>query len=141
MSKVRNLMRIENPPGYIVFHVGGNDLEYVKVGFLRNRIKNIIRKIRALLPNTRIIWLEIPPRNQWGYSQNHDAMNRARKRINSSIGAFVLQLGGYYIQYPDIALDVQFLKRDVVHLTDLGNEIFLNTLQGALESFVLSVSS
>ena len=68
-------------------------------------------------------------------------MNRARKRINSSIGAFVLQLGGYHIQYPDIVLDVQFLKRDGVHLTDLGNEIILNTLQGVLESFVLSVSS
>ena len=68
-------------------------------------------------------------------------MNRARKRINSSIGAFVLQLRGNYVQYPDIALDVQFLKRDGVHLTDLGNEIFLNTLQGALESFMLSVSS
>jgi hypothetical protein len=66
---VRNLMRVENPPGYIVLHVGGNDLGYVKVGFLRNRIKNIIRKIRILLPNTRIIWSEILPRNQWGYSQ------------------------------------------------------------------------
>lgn len=66
---------------------------HVKVGFLRNRIKNIIRKIRALLPNTRIIWSEILPRNQWRYSQNHDAMNRARKRINSSIGDVVLQLG------------------------------------------------
>jgi hypothetical protein len=63
---VRNLMRVENPPGYIVLHVGGNDLGYVKVGFLRNRIKNIIRKIRILLPNTRIIWSEILPRNQWG---------------------------------------------------------------------------
>lgn len=140
MVKIRNLIRVENSPGYLVLHIGGNDLGHVKVGFLRNRIKNIMRKIRALLPNTRIIWSEILPRNQWRYSQNHDAMNRARKRINSSIGAFVLKLGGYYVQYPDIALDVLFLKRDGVHLTDLGNEIFLNTLQGALESFVLSLS-
>ena len=66
---VRNFMRVENPPGYIVLQVGGNDLGYVKVGFLRNRIKNIIGKIRILLPNTRIIWSEILPRNQWGYSQ------------------------------------------------------------------------
>ena len=93
MSKVRNLKRVENLPGYIVLHVGGNGLGYVKVGFLRNRIKNIIRKFRALLPNTRIIWSEILPRNQWRHSKNHAAMNRARKRINSSIGAFDLQLG------------------------------------------------
>ena len=58
-----------------------------------------------------------------------------------SIAQFCLTIGGYYIQYPDIALDVQFFKRDGVHLTDLGNEIFLNTLQGALEFIVLSVSS
>jgi lysophospholipase L1-like esterase len=119
-------MRVENPPGYIVLHVGGNDLGYVKVGFLRNRIKNIIRKIRILLPNTRIIWSEILPRNQWGYSQKE------------SIAAFVLQLGGYYIQYPDIALEMQFFKRDGVHLTDLGNEIFLNILHGALVLCVVS---
>ena len=93
MSKVRNLKRVENLPGYIVLHVGGNGLGYVKVGFLCNRIKNIIRKFRALLPNTRIIWSEILPRNQWRYSKNHAGMNRARKRINSSIGAFDLQLG------------------------------------------------
>jgi len=31
MSKVGNLMRVENPPGYIVLHVEGNDLGYVKV--------------------------------------------------------------------------------------------------------------
>ena len=33
MSKVKNLMRVENPPGYIFLHVGGNDLGYVKVDF------------------------------------------------------------------------------------------------------------
>ena len=72
-------MRVENPPGYIVLHVGGNGLGYVKVRFLRYRIKNIIRKIKALLPNTRIIWSEILHRNQWRYSQNHDAMNVLEK--------------------------------------------------------------
>jgi hypothetical protein len=39
--------------------------------------------------------------------------------------------GGYYIHYPDIRKTAQFISADGVHLTALGNGIFLNTLQGA----------
>jgi hypothetical protein len=36
--------------------------------------------------------------------------------------------GGYYIHYPDIRKTAQFISADGVHLTGLGNGIFLNTL-------------
>jgi hypothetical protein len=39
--------------------------------------------------------------------------------------------GGYYIHYPDIRKTAQFISADGVHLTALGNGIFLNTLQGS----------
>jgi lysophospholipase L1-like esterase len=45
---------------------------------------------------------------------------------------------GYYIHYPDIRKTAQFISADGVHLTALGNGIFLNTLQGALEKLILS---
>jgi hypothetical protein len=73
-----------NPAIIIAVLLVRNDLEHVKVGFLRNRIKNIIRKIKALLPNTRIIWSEILHTNQWRYSQNHDAMNVLEKESQIS---------------------------------------------------------
>ena len=43
---------------------------------------------------------------------------------------------GYYIHYPDIRKTAQFISADGVHLTALGNGIFLNTLQGALEKLI-----
>ena len=63
-----------------------------------------------------------------------------RIRINSAIASFVLENGGHYIKYPDILHNSTFLKEDGVHLTDLGNDIFLNNLQGALEMFICSGS-
>jgi len=44
--------------------------------------------------------------------------------------------GGYYIHYPDIKCDDNFLKEDGVHLTSLGNEVFLNIIQGAIGTFL-----
>ncbi|CAC5404273.1 unnamed protein product [Mytilus coruscus] len=74
-------------------------------------------------------------------SESHDGMMTCRLRINSAIASFVLQHEGHYIKYPDIFPTSTFLKKDGVHLTDLGNDIFLNTLQGALEMFICSGSS
>jgi hypothetical protein len=45
-------------------------------------------------------------------------------------------MGGGYIHYPDLKPNTTFLIPDGVHLTPLGNELFLNTIQGALEVFV-----
>ena len=67
-------------------------------------------------------------------------MMACRIRINSAIASFVLENGGHYIKYPDILHNSTFLKEDDVHLTDLGNDIFLNNLQGALEMFICSGS-
>lgn len=137
MPKIRNLSKVEDSPDFIVIHVGGNDLGTVKVGFLRNRIKNIIRKILDMHPNVRIVWSAILPRFEWRYAHNCDAIETARLRINSSIGAFVIKMGGHYIKYTDIEMNKLLFKNDGVHLSETGTDIFLNTLQGSLELFVL----
>ena len=108
----------------------------VKVGYLRNRIKNCINTLSQKIPQTKIVWSQILPRLKWRYSDNMKAMEAARVRINSTIATFVIKNGGHYIKYPDILPSELFIQPDGVHLSDLGNNIFLNTLQGALESFV-----
>lgn len=42
-SLIRMMKRFEDPPHFLILRVSGNDLGAVKVGFLRNNIKNIIR--------------------------------------------------------------------------------------------------
>lgn len=137
MTKIRNLARVEDTPDYIVLHVGGNDLGTVKVGTLRNDIKLIVRMILNRFPNVRLVWSEILPRLNWRYAREPDAMERARKKLNSCIGAYMIRKGGHYLRYSDIDADYTCLKTDGVHLTEIGNDMFLNTLQGALELFVL----
>ena len=90
------------------------------------------------LPNTTIIWSQILPRLKWRYSANQTAMHESRYRMNNYIASFVTKLGGHYIRYPDICRNYTFLKSDEVHLTPVGNDIFLNILQGAIEYFMSS---
>lgn len=77
------------------------------------------------------------PRLTWRYSANIDAMDRSRQRINSSLASYIIRHGGHYIRYPDISPNSTFICQDGVHLTDIGNYIFLNTIQGALEAFLV----
>ena len=79
--------------------------------------------------------LRFLPRLKWRYSENLRAMNRCRNRVNSSIASFLMKNYGSYIRYPEIKANEK-LYEDGVHLSSLGNEIFLNTLQGGIESIV-----
>jgi lysophospholipase L1-like esterase len=51
-----------------------------------------------------------------------------------------MKYSGSYIRYPEIKANEKFFE-DGVHLASLGNEIFLNTLQGGIESIVENWSS
>lgn len=130
------MLNYEDPPTYLILHLAGNDIGSMKVGYLRNVIKKCLNGLRQILPNTTIVWSQILHRLSWRYSENLEAMQRSRYRINNSIAAFVLKNGGCYIRHPDILPNHIFLKEDGVHLTNLGNDIFLNNLQGGLELFL-----
>lgn len=130
---IRLLMTLDALPSYIVVHVGGNDLGDTRFGFLVYRVKRFLSWLSLKLPNTMLIWSQILPRTHWRFSSNVKAMERLRKRLNSTIGAYMKKHGGAYIRYPDIKNSSRFLLPDGVHLSSLGNEIFLNNLQCGLE--------
>ncbi|XP_063423642.1 uncharacterized protein LOC134707625 isoform X4 [Mytilus trossulus] len=135
-GQLRTMKKYEDPPHFLVLHVAGNDLGSSKVGFLRNEIKNIIRWIMKEFPKSKLIWSQILTRLKWRHSDDHKAMDLCRYRINNSIAAFIVSCGGYYIKHPDIHADQIFFESDGVHLSSLGNELWLNILQGAMEHFI-----
>lgn len=136
-SVIRTMLRYEAPPAYIVLHIGGNDIGNEKVGYLRNRIKVILRSIKRKMPDTIIIWSQILPRSSYRYSDNIKAMEKCRYRINNSIAKFVLTMGGKYIRHPDLFQNRSYLyEKDGVHPTKLGYELFLKDIQGGIEQFV-----
>lgn len=134
-QQITTMMKYEDPPTFIVIHIGGNDIGASKVGHLRNDVKNVLTWVARNLPNTLIIWSQILPRINWRYSENSDAMERCRYRVNNYVASFVIRNGGAYIRYPEIKVNNTFICSDGVHLTHLGNDVFLSTLQGAIENF------
>ena len=71
---------------------------------------------------------------------NNEAMEKTRKRLNSYAATRTIGMGGAYITYPNIYLAyTELWSADGIHLSNVGNERFLNSLQHALENIVLHV--
>jgi hypothetical protein len=61
-------------------------------------------------------------------------MEKAWYRVSNNVAIYFLKKGGRYIRYPDITRDCGFFRDDGIHLLDIGNNIFINTVQGRLET-------
>jgi len=135
--QIRIMLQFEDPPSYLVVHVGGNDIGKEKIGYLRNNLLLFLRTIQRKLPNTIIVWSQILPRRSYRFSTNNKAMEKCRYRLNNSIAKFVLEkMGGRYIRHPELFRSWSLFEDDGVHLTSCGNNLFLNDLQGGLECFI-----
>ena len=122
------------PPAMIIIQLGSNDLGTCKSIDL---IQNI--EMCLLLHSTRIIWSDILMRKYWHCAHNGTAIERARKRINSAVNKFVKNDGHCVIHHPNIrAREKNFYRFDGTHLSDIGVDIYLNNIQGAVETFMSS---
>ena len=133
-------MQYEDPPNFIMLHVGENDTGNVKLGLIQLQLEILISWIAKQMPYAKIIFSQLLPRLSWRYSENNSKMEKCRRRINSAIASFIVKNGGYYIYYPDIKADNQSLVPDVVHLDELENNILHNIIQGAIETFIYNES-
>ena len=69
------------------------------------------------------------PRINWRFSQDNNAMEKGRYRVNNAVASYVLRMGGLYIRYPEINRFSNLFATDGVHLSTVGNNIFLNKIQ------------
>ncbi|XP_034330884.2 uncharacterized protein [Magallana gigas] len=143
-TTVSSMLIANKQPTILIIHCGGNN-----IGDPQNTLKGIqkfmkltLSKIADLLPNTVIVWSHILPRSNWRQSLSTIEGENSRRRINSAIATFVLKkLNGASIKYPDIQITQKRLFRlDGVHLSDLGNNIYINSLKNAIVHFVTSSS-
>ncbi|VDI62701.1 Hypothetical predicted protein [Mytilus galloprovincialis] len=120
-------------PHALILHCGGNDIGNVPCGALLYHIKFTIAILSQMLPNCSLIWSSILPRRSWRYSSDDHAMEVTRKRINRGVRSYILKHGGYVIKYPDFDdRHPALYSDDGVHLSFIGNDIFLNQIQSAL---------
>lgn len=136
-QKINLLSKLSAEPDVIVIHCGGNDIGFTPLTEMFSTFKSLLFFLQSRFSKTRLIWSQILPRMKWRYSQDSAAMNRSRIRFNSFAAKSVLNCGGGYIKYPDILpISVNLFLPDQVHLSEVGNNVFLNTLQGGLEQII-----
>ena len=129
--------RVNPMPKYIVLHFGGNDIGLVSLGLLRHQIKDTLKRIQICFPDVILIWSDILPRSSWRESINVKAMDQARRRLNRDMCYFLTALGHKVMKHTDFHYNESTLLHvDGVHLSFIGNDIFLNSVQGALETFI-----
>ena len=135
----KTLLQIEYAPNYFVLHAAGNDVGRISCLDLCNKLigpEGIIDQLRILMPYTTIVWSCILPRLQWRYSRNTKAMENVRIRVNRELIRFMKITGGKAIRYPDFHDKSPSLFSDGTHLSFIGNDIFVNTIQSAFEMFI-----
>ena len=98
--------------------------------------------LKVLLPNVKIIWSEILQRKYWHYVTVGKSLEKSRKRVNPAVKNLILRVGGYVIRHHNIReRAIKIYRFDGTHLSNVGINVYLNTFQRALESFLLSVSA
>ena len=137
---IKGMLIIHGYPSAIIIHCAGNDIGDVPLGLLLYNMKQtFLSLIVDILPGIPIIWSSILPRITWRYSSSSNKMERTRKRVNRAIRSFLLKRNCYIIKYPDFDDKLQGLfANDGVHLSFIGLDLFINTIQGAVETFIVN---
>ena len=127
------------PPNYLVIHLGSNDLTTIKLKDLMSNIECSVLRLKTLLPRTKLIWSDILQRCYWHGATSQVKIEKTRIRINSFARGLVLKEGGFTIRHQTITVkEIALYRNDGVHLSNVGNAIFLNDIQGGLESIILA---
>lgn len=83
----------------------------------------------------KLVWSQLLPRANWRFSNNVRAMEKVRRRINRYGASTIIRLGGGYIEHQALVasnLSPEFYDNDGVHLSELGNDLFLAKLRAGV---------
>ena len=77
-------------PGRYNVALWGNSIGTMSLRHLQKFMKVTIVNIQNALPNSKIVWSQILPRNYYRRMFSHHAAEKARVRINSSLSNFIM---------------------------------------------------
>lgn len=127
------------PPNYMVIHLGSNDLTNLKTKDLICNIECSILRLRTLYPQIKLIWSDILQRCYWHGALSQVNVEGTRKRINRAAKSIMLKENGCIIRHNSITVkEISLFRHDGVHLTNSGNAIFINDVQGGVESCIFN---
>ena len=128
---------VVSPPQVLVLHLGGNDMGLLTGKALIMQARHDFEIIWRTWPETWIVWSNMLPRRLWREGWNPKGLNRAVWKVNREIRLALAGHRGCVISHPAILPSRPELYRpDGVHLSDAGNDIFLQDLHEGLRDFI-----
>lgn len=114
-------------PDIAFVHLGGNDVTSGSLTAVRNTIKREINYLRAAIPDSLIVWVDILQRRNWR-STNYSIQEI--ERIRTRINRFGKQQVARHSKFDFLTLDIDsstegFFRNDGVHLSKVGLEFYL----------------
>lgn len=129
-----SLARQRGSPDALLLHCGGNDLGVIRSVELVAAMKQDLQALYERFPNMILILSFLTQRRLWS-SANPKGIEHSRRWVNSHVSAFISRLQGIVIPHPDIRFNrPELFLRDEVHLSPLGNDIFLKDLAECLRA-------
>ncbi|KAH3712952.1 hypothetical protein DPMN_072714 [Dreissena polymorpha] len=138
VSKLKTSKKVAETPDLIILHCGGNDMGRLNLENIRSLIDVIINFINDDFSfKCKFVWFQIVPRSSWRYSDDLIAMNSCRRRINCYAANKIMHVNeGFYIKYDKLReVTPALFPSDGVHLSSLGNSVFVEQIAGALHAF------
>ena len=128
-------------PKIIIVHLGGNDITSSNTCQIISVLTKSLEYLFSVFSNSMIVWTNILPRLRWRNTPNTPAsaktMDLKRKRINRKMRQITLQHElGRTLNHQAINRDTPgFYHSDGVHLSDVGIEMYLLSLEQSISSF------
>ena len=85
-------------------------------------------------PYMVIVWSDMVSRTSWRLARSWGGINRARRQVNRDVGRFMGKNGGLVIRHMKLEEETwRYLRRDRVHLTDVGIDMWVLGIQDGIQ--------
>ncbi|XP_053374622.1 uncharacterized protein LOC123531513 isoform X3 [Mercenaria mercenaria] len=137
-NSVKGLLPLTKSPDIIFIHLGGNDMiskTQIQIGKI---IKQDILYLHETMPDSKIIWMDILQRLSWDVTSDNRIeykrrrVNRwGRQHVKLCAHSDVLSID-MNVKRPELFLE------DGIHLSELGQELYLDAVQNCISKNISS---
>ena len=135
----RTLQTHTDHPKNVVLHAGSNDLfNNAHVGETRHKVVETLKSVRSLLPEAKIIWSDILPKQTYEGEKIPGAGKKTTRNINRFAQKACLKMDVGCVIYHSRTIDRtdnSLFSDDGIYLTDKGYECLRQTLTDAISFF------
>lgn len=134
LSEFQYFAGLDRAPDIAVIHAGGNDLGVRTSREILRNIKVDCLRLWSTYPGIILVWSDIVARRIWRHARSPSGLNKARAKLNRSIGRFIARNGGIVVRHKELeVVDDKLLSTDGAHLNPIGMDIWMLGLQEGIE--------